>query len=160
MAEGQEEDGEKEALRDEIKQLAERVSELESALRSVTQPLGRLRDQIDSMGSIASNYFKLLELYQRKGEISPEAVLPELKDPISIEIVKVLFDQGGLNVSEVTDRLRERRGSASRTIVRERLTSLVEEGIVTVEEERGDVRRYSISQDVTDRWFRLLGLRR
>ena len=101
MVEGQEEDPEKEALKDEIRQLAERVSELESALRSVTQPLGSIREQIESMGSIAHNYFKLLELYQRKGEISPEAVLPELKDPISVEIVKVLFDQGGLNVSEV-----------------------------------------------------------
>ncbi|NIP34411.1 MAG: hypothetical protein GWN18_05680, partial [Thermoplasmata archaeon] len=85
---------------------------------------------------------------------------PELKDPISIEIVKVLFDKADLNVSEITDQLRDRRGSASRTIVRERLQGLVEKGIVIAREGPQGVTHYSISEEVADRWYRMLGLRR
>jgi DNA-binding transcriptional ArsR family regulator len=153
-------DAEKEELREEIKELSEKVEELETALRAATRPIGDLMSQLEGMNRIAGNYFRLLELYHKKGSISPEAVLPELKDPISIEIVKVLFDKGGLNVSEITDQLRERRGSASRTIVRERLQSLVEDGIVNVSEGPHGVSTYSISEEVADRWYRMLGLRR
>jgi DNA-binding transcriptional ArsR family regulator len=153
-------DEEEEALREEIKELSEKVEELETALRAATRPLGDLMSQLEGMNRIAGNYFRLLELYHKKGSISPEAVLPELKDPISIEIVKVLFDKGGLNVSEITDQLRERRGSASRTIVRERLHQLVDDGIVNAVDGPHGVTQYSISEEVADRWYRMLGLRR
>ena len=153
-------DEEKETLREEIKELSEKVTELEQALRTATRPIGDLMSQLEGMNRIAGNYFRLLELYHRKGSISPEAVLPEVKDPISIEIVKVLFDKADLNVSEIADQLRERRGSASRTIVRERLQQLVAEGIVNVNEGPHGVTLYSISEEVADRWYRMLGLRR
>lgn len=159
MAE-EEVDPEKEALRDEIKELSGKVSELEEALRKATRPIGDLMSQLEGMNRIAGNYFRLLELYHRKGSISPEAVLPELKDPIAIEIVKVLFDTSELNVSEITDQLRERRGSASRTVVRERLQRLAEDGIVMVSGGPSGVAQYSISEEVADRWYRMLGLRR
>ena len=154
------EDAEKEALREEIKELSSKVTELEEALRTATRPLGDLMSQLEGMNRVAGNYFRLLELYHRKGSISPEAVLPEVKDPISIEVVKVLFDRSELNVSEITDQLRERRGSASRTIVRERLQGLVEDGIVNARPGPHGVTRYSISEEVADRWYRMLGLRR
>lgn len=153
-------DQEKEALREEIRDLSEKVAELEEALRSATRPLGDLMSQMEGMNRIAGNYLRLLELYHRKGSISPEAVLPELKDPISIEMVKVLFDRSGLNVSEITDALRDRRGSASRTVVRERLQQLVGDGIVDVTEGPHGVAQYSVSGGVADRWYRMLGLRR
>jgi DNA-binding transcriptional ArsR family regulator len=153
-------DKEKEALREEIKDLSEKVAELEKALRSATRPLGELMSQLDGMNRITGNYFRLIELYHQKGSISPEAVLPEVKDPISIEIIKVLFDKGDLNVSEITDALRDRRGSASRTIVRERLQQLVDDGVVVTSDGPHGVTHYSISEEVTNRWYRLLGLRR
>jgi DNA-binding transcriptional ArsR family regulator/uncharacterized coiled-coil protein SlyX len=156
----EEEDGEKEALQEDIQELSTRVAELEEVLSEATRPIGDLWSQLEAMKSMAGNYFRLLELYQRDGKISPEAVLPELKDPISIEIVRVLFDQGDLNVSELTERLRARRGSASRTSVRERLIGMAEEGIVVVEAGPKGVSHYSISEGVMDKWFRLLGLRR
>jgi DNA-binding transcriptional ArsR family regulator len=156
----EEEDAEKEALRDEIKDLSEKVTELEEALRAATRPLGDLMSQLEGMNRITGNYFRLMELYHKKGSISPEAVLPELKDPIATEIVKVLFDDSGLNVSEITDRLRDRRGSASRTIVRERLSQMMEAGIVVAEDGPHGVAQYSIAEEVSDRWYRLLGLRR
>ena len=155
-----EEDTEKEALREEIRDLSEKVAELESALRTATRPISDLMSQLEGMNRIAGNYFRLLELYHRKGSISPEAVLPEVKDPISIEIIKVLVDRSGLNVSEITDALRERRGTASRTVVRERLQQLVSEGYVTTQDGPQGVIQYSISEEVADRWYRLLGLRR
>ena len=159
MAE-EEEDPEKEALRDEIRELSQRVAELESALTAATRPIGDLMDQLQHLGSLAGNYFRLLELYHQRGSISPEAVLSELKDPISVEIIKVLFEEDGLNVSEIAGRLRERRGSASRTIVRERLTKMLDAGMVVAEEGPGGVTVYGISESVRDRWLRLLGLRR
>lgn len=155
-----EEDAEKEALREEIRDLSGKVAELESALRSATRPISDLMSQLEGMNRIAGNYFRLLELYHRKGSISPEAVLPEVKDPISIEIIKVLVDRSGLNVSEVTDALRERRGTASRTVVRERLQQLVSDGYVMKQDGPQGVIQYSISEEVADRWYRLLGLRR
>jgi DNA-binding transcriptional ArsR family regulator len=94
------------------------------------------------------------------GSISPEAVLPEVKDPIAIEIVKVLFDKSELNVSDITDALRDRRGSASRTIVRERLSQMVAAGIVNALDGPHGVTQYTISEEVADRWYRMLGLRR
>jgi DNA-binding transcriptional ArsR family regulator len=155
-----EEDAEKEELREEIRELSEKVSDLESALRTATRPISDLMSGMEGMNRIAGNYFRLLELYHRKGSISPEAVLPEVKDPISVEIVKVLFDRSDLNVSEIAGRLRERRGSASRTIVRDRLQKLVEDGIVNVTDGPQGVTRYAISEEVTDRCYRMLGLRR
>jgi len=157
--ESEKEDG-KAALREEIADLSEKVAELEEALRAATRPLGDLMSQLDGMNRITGNYFRLMELYHKKGSISPEAVLPELKDPIAIEMVKVLFEESGLNVSEITDRLRERRGSASRTIVRERLSQMMGDNIVVAEDGPHGVTRYSISEEVSDRWYRLLGLRR
>ncbi len=156
----EDEDPEKEALRAEIRELGEKVAELETALRTATRPIGDLMAQLEGMNRIAGNYLRLLELYRRKGAISPEAVLPEVKDPISVEIVKVLFDRSGLNVSEITDQLRERRGSASRTVVRERLQQLLSDGHVTAAEGPQGVTTYAISEEVADRWYRLLGLRR
>jgi hypothetical protein len=159
MAE-EEEDEEKEALREEIHELSGKVAELEEALRSATRPIGDLMSQLEGMNRIAGNYFRLLELYQRKGSISPEAVVPKIKDPIAIEVIKVLFDQSDLNVSEITDRLRERRGSASRTIVRGRLQQLLDQDVVVARDGPQGVTRYAISETVSDRWYRLLGLRR
>jgi DNA-binding transcriptional ArsR family regulator len=159
MAE-EEEDAENEALREEIHELGEKVAELEEALRAATRPISDLMSQLEGMNRLAGNYFRLLELYHKKGSISPEAVVPEVKDPISIEVIKVLFEQSDLNVSELTDRLRDRRGSASRTIVRERLQQLLDGGIVVARDGPNGVTRYAISEDVSDRWYRMLGLRR
>lgn len=155
-----EEDAENEALREEIHELGEKVSELEEALRAATRPISDLMSQLEGMNRLAGNYFRLLELYHKKGSISPEAVVPEVKDPISIEVIKVLFEQSDLNVSELTDRLRDRRGSASRTIVRERLQQLLDGGIVVARDGPNGVTRYAISEEVSDRWYRMLGLRR
>ncbi len=52
------------------------------------------------------------------------------KDEIAKAIIRILITTGPLNVSQISRRLREERGSASRRIVRERLQRLSELEIV------------------------------
>jgi DNA-binding transcriptional ArsR family regulator len=146
-----------EELHEEIKELKAQIAELSDALETAVKPYQKVLGQLEELQGVARRYFGLLELYQRFGEISPEVVIPGLKDPISQEIVKILFDKGDRNISQIADQMRQRRGSASRRIVRERLEKLVEDGIVTVSAE-GKQRRFSISDEVVQKWSQLLGL--
>ena len=113
-----------------IEELTAASRELESAMREVARPYSELVEQLARFQDTVQKYFRLMDLYQRHGSISIETILPEVKDPISKDIVKVLLDKPGLNISEITEELRERRGSSSRRIVRDRLGELVEQGMV------------------------------
>ena len=146
-----------EELRDEIKELKEQIVQLSEALDKATRPYQRVLMQMDELQSVAKRYFGLLELYQRYGGITPEVIIPSLKDPISQEIVKILFDKGNKNISQIAEQMRQRRGSASRRIIRERLEKLVEDGVVTVSTESKQ-RRFSISDEVIQKWSQVLGL--
>jgi len=146
MASGQ--DG-GEDLKEEVRRLGARISELEGMLSQLREPFGRLED-------ISRNYFRLMELYMRFGQVSPEAAVPGLRDPISRDIVTALFQRGGQNISEITEMLRAKRGSASRRIVRQRLAALEKDGIVRGERRRKTV-EYSVSDDVARKWSEMLG---
>ena len=139
-----------EDLKEEVRRLGARIGELESMLGQLREPFGRLED-------ISRSYFRLVELYMRFGQVSPEAAVPGLKDPISRDIVNALFQRGGQNISEITEELRRKRGSASRRIVRQRLAALEEGGIVRGER-RGKLVEYSVSGDVARKWSQMLGL--
>jgi DNA-binding transcriptional ArsR family regulator len=138
-----------EELKEEIRRLGARIGELESLLGQLREPFGRLED-------ISRNYFRLIELYMKFGEVSPEAAIPGLKDPISRDIVNTLFQRGGQNTSEITEAVRIRRGSASRRIVRAKLAELEALGIVRGESRRKTV-EYHISDDVVRKWSEMLG---
>ncbi len=146
-----------EELKDEIKELKDQISNLSEALERVTKPYQQVLGQIEVLQDVARRYFGLLDLYQKYGEISPDIIVPGLKDPISQEIVRVLFDKGDRNISQIADQIRQRRGSASRRIVRERLDRLVADGVVTVSSE-GKQRRFSVSDEVVQKWSQVLGL--
>jgi len=148
-----------EDLHDEIRELRAQIAQLSGALELAVKPYQKVLGQLEELQGVAKRYFGLLELYQRYGEISPEVVIPGLKDPISQEIVKILFDKGDRNISQVAEQMRQRRGSASRRIVRERLGRLVESGVVTVSTESKQ-RRFSISDEVVQKWSQLLGLKK
>jgi len=137
-------------LAEEIRELNRRIGDLEAMIASLVRPLQEAR-------SIADRHLRLLQLLIEHGGLTPEAVVPEVRDPISREIVRVLIDGRGRNVSEVTDAVRGRRGSASRRIVRERLTTLVERKVV-VRLEEGSVTGYRLSDGVIRRWSHLLGI--
>jgi DNA-binding transcriptional ArsR family regulator len=148
-----------EDLHDEIRELKVQIAQLSEALETAVKPYQKVLGQLEELQGVARRYFGLLELYQRYGEISPEVVIPGLKDPISQEIVKILFDKGDRNISQIAEQMRQRRGSASRRIVRERLDKLIEDGVVTVSTD-GKQRRFSISDEVVKKWSQLLGLQK
>lgn len=148
-----------EDLRDEIRELRTQIAQLSEALEMAVRPYQKVLGQLDELQGVAKRYFGLLELYQRYGEISPEVVIPGLKDPISQEVVKILFDKGDRNISQIAEQMRQRRGSASRRIVRERLDKLVENGVVTVSTDSKQ-RRFNISDEVVQKWSQLLGLQK
>jgi len=136
-------------LKDEVRKLGARIGELESLLSQLREPFGQLQD-------ISRNYFRLIELYMRFGEVSPVEAIPDLKDPISRDIVNALFQRRGQNISELTDAVRLRRGSASRRIIRSRLAELEKGGIVRGERLRKTA-EYHVSDEVVRKWSQMLG---
>jgi len=146
-----------EDLRKEIQELREQMEVLSAAFDRIAKPYGQLFEYLDRFQGIAKSYFRVLDLYQKYGEVSPEIVVPGLKDPISREIVKALFERGDRNVSQVTEALKARRGTASRRIVREKLEALVRDGVVL---QGGDskIRTFSIAPEVVEKWSQVLGL--
>ena len=141
-----------------VMELQRQVKAVQEAITRVGGPVLEAVDQASRMRDLAGGYLRLVELYQRFGSISPEAILPELKDPIAVDVVKLLFEQGGLNVTQLTERLRGRRGRASRTSVRERLDRLVRDGIVIKERGPGGVTVYSVAEWAVERWLKLIGV--
>jgi DNA-binding transcriptional ArsR family regulator len=146
-----------EDLRKEIQDLRDQMEALNAAFERVAKPYGQLFDYLDRFQGIAKSYFRVLDLYQKFGSVSPEIVVPGLKDPISKEIVKALFEKGDRNISQVTDAVKARRGTASRRIVREKIESLVKDGVV-VQSGEGKIRTFSIAPVVVEKWSQVLGL--
>jgi DNA-binding transcriptional ArsR family regulator len=144
------EDDEEEELRDEIKKLNKRIRELEGLISQIQRPFEQIYDA-------AKGYYKFIDLYMKYGEVSPEIIVPELKDPISKEIISVLFEKNGQNTSQITEAVRERRGSASRRIVRQKLAELEKEGLVVSKKSRKSV-EYYISEELVKKWSQVLSL--
>jgi hypothetical protein len=147
----------KEDLQEQIKSLAEKMDSVENSLSKVAAPYGQLLDYVERFQKISSSYFKMLGLYQRYGAISPDLLIPGVKDPISRDIVKVLFERDGQNISQITDKLKDSRGTSSRRIVRERLKELEAKGVVRT---KGSPKSkdYWLTEQYVEKWYDLLGL--
>lgn len=146
-----------EDLEKQIKDLAGKMDSLEDSMSKVTEPYNQLLEYVQRFQKISTSYFKMLDLYQRFGAISPDLLIPGVKDSISRDIVKVLFERDGQNISQITDKLKGLRGTSSRRIVRERLKLLEEKGVV---KSKGSPRskEYWLTQQYIDKWYDLLGL--
>ncbi len=141
----------------DLEDLAVKIEQLEKAMDRLTRPYTQLVGYLERLQEISRSYFRLLEMLQRYGSLSPDMAIPEIKDPISREIIKALFEKGGRNISQITEALRVRRGTASRRIVRERLKGLEKKGVVvSTPGSRGRV--YDVSEATVLRWSRVLGL--
>lgn len=140
-----------------IQELTQRIEELEETIRQVTQPYSELARQLSMFQDTVQKYFRLMDLYQKHGVVSIDTILPQLKDPISKDIMRILLDKPGLNISEITEELRARRGSSSRRIVRERLGELLEQKLVVERADRKE-KTYEISEEVVRKWSQVLGL--
>ncbi|KQM11174.1 hypothetical protein AOA80_09785 [Methanomassiliicoccales archaeon RumEn M1] len=140
-----------------IEELSGRIAELEAVLSQMVRPYSELVEQLDRFQGVVQKYFRLLDLYQRHGAISIDVILPQLKDRISREIMRILMDRPGLNISQVEEELRSRTGTSSRRIVRGRLEELVREGLV-VEEKGRRASSFRVSDEVVRKWADVLGL--
>ena len=157
MPKGKEKKNKEEDLKKEIRNLSEKIRSLEGSLAEVSKPYKEVIAQVDRLLTLSANYFRIIELYQRYGVISPEILVPQIKDPISKEIINILFEKNEQNISEITRKLKERRGKASRRIVREKLQALEEKGIV-VRTAPSKHKVYRISTDLIKKWSEVLGL--
>ena len=146
-----------EDIQEQIRSLSDKMEQVEASMRTMSEPYSQLMEYLKRFQKISTSYFRLLDLYQRYGEISPDLLMPGVKDEISRGIVKILFERDGQNISQITDRLKERRGTASRRIVREKLNGLKEQGVV---KEKGSPKskEYWLSEEYVRKWYDLLGL--
>ncbi len=137
-------------LADEIKQLQKRIQELERMLSQVLSPLQNVQH-------ITQRYLNIVQLALDHGGLTPDLILPEVKDPISRDIVRVLMEHYDQNISEITDLVKTKRGTASRRIVREKIQLLVEKNVI---EQRQKESRcvYRLSAAVIKKWSQLLGI--
>ena len=109
-------------IREELKDISEKMASLESTMGDISKPYGEFAEHMTSLRKITEGYFRIIDLYRTHGRISPDLLLPEVKDGITKEIVNILFEKPELNISQIADILKERRGSASRKTVREKLS--------------------------------------
>jgi len=137
-------------LTDEVKELNKRISELEKMLSVLMKPFSDIRKTTES-------YMRLAGLLLDHGGLTPDLILPELKDPISKDIVRVLLERSEQNVSQITDLVKSRRGTASRRITREKLLDLEKRNIIQ-KQQRGSRSVYSLTAEVIKKWTQLLGL--
>lgn len=146
-----------EDLERQIKALAEKMESVEESISKVARPYSQLVDYIERFQKISNSYFRMLGLYQRYGAISPDLLIPGVKDSISRDIVKVLFERDGQNISQITEKLKDARGTSSRRIVRERLKGLEKKGVLR---SKGSSRskEYWLTPEYIDKWYELLGL--
>jgi DNA-binding transcriptional ArsR family regulator len=140
----------KKDLTEEIKELNKRINELEKMLSTLMKPLSNVRKTTE-------NYMRLAGLLLDHGGLTPDLILPELKDPISKEIVRVLLERPEQNVSQITDLVKSKRGTASRRIIREKLADLETKNVVQ-KQQRGSRYVYGLTADVIKKWTQLLGL--
>ena len=132
---------------DPIEKLYRKISKIEELLSS---------EYFEELKRIAAAYYRLINIYLEHGRIAPSVIIPELEDSLERDLVDVLFEIGEGNISEITEKLRQYRGKASRNTVREKIKKLEEKGIVISEDKKGE-RKYRISEEYVIKWLRILG---
>ncbi|MEK6987500.1 MAG: hypothetical protein AABX97_05310 [Candidatus Thermoplasmatota archaeon] len=144
-------------LQEDVRELRKQVEALREALSQVARPYSELAGYVEQLQELTRGYFRILDLYARHGSLSPDLVIPGLKDDISRHIVSVLVDRGDRNISQITEAVKGKRGTASRRIVRERLEELERQGVV-VSSPAPRGRTFRVSDEVVSRWSEVLGL--
>ncbi|HKZ89207.1 MAG TPA: hypothetical protein VJ300_02995 [Thermoplasmata archaeon] len=147
-----------EDVRRDLRELRDQVESLRDAFSKALEPYRDLAAHLERLQDLSRGYFRLLDLYQRYGGVSPDLAVPGLKDDISRHIVASLFDKPDRNISQITEAVKAKRGTASRRIVRERLEDLVGKGVVRAADgPRG--RTFRVTDEIAAKWSEILGLR-
>src|SRR5438128_11535076 len=108
-------------LQDDVRELRKQVEALREVLGKVAEPYREIAGYFDQLQTITRGYFRLLDLYAKHGAVSPDLVIQGLKDDISKHIVTVLFEKGDRNISQITESVKGKRGTAWRRTVRGRM---------------------------------------
>jgi DNA-binding transcriptional ArsR family regulator len=145
-----------EEQRREIEVLHQKIDRLEEMISDMAQPYKEAMGYMARFNEMASGYLKIIGLYQQHGKIS-EMLVPTVKDPIAQDILVILFEKKELNVSQIAEHLRERRGTASRKTVRDKLKELEDAGAIEVLDDK-KVKRYKVSDELVEKWLKLLGV--
>lgn len=149
--------GDEEELRSEIESLKNQLNVMENMLHNIMDMHRNVLEKVSPESNLEKRYLRMLSLYKRYGRISP-SLIPEIDDPISESIVEVLLDKKNANITQITERLREKRGSASRHTVRERLKKLEQKDVV-VQIKRGHGKMYKLTDKILDKWAKVLGIK-
>ena len=142
---------EKKDLAEEVKELNKRISELEKLLSTIITPL-------QNAGKVTQNYIKLISILLDKGGLTPDIILPDIKDSISKDVVRALLERPNQNISQIEELIRSKRGTASRRIIREKLQYLEVKNIIQ-KQLKGKLYVYSLSESVIKKWSQLLGFK-
>jgi cell division septum initiation protein DivIVA len=136
-------------LEKEIQQLQQRIKELEVMLSQALQP-------IQNFSKTTQQYLRLVNLLLEHGGLTTEVILPQIKDPISQQIIRSLLDKPNQNVSEITQRVKSKRGTASRRIIRKKIQYLIDQKIVESTQKNARI-VYRLTNEVIKKWSQLLG---
>lgn len=154
----EEEERKEEELREEVEALRDQVSNLENMLENLMNMHKNVLERVSIGSEVEERYMKMLSIYKKFGRISP-AQFTSIEDPISEKIVEILFDSPPLNITQISGRLREKKGSASRHTVRKKLKMLEEKRVVKrseSEQKRG--KYYELTDETINKWAELLGI--
>jgi len=153
-----EEESKEKELKEEIEALKKQVNGLENMINNLTNMHKTVLSKASAASEVEDRYMKMLSIYKRFGNISP-AQLSGVKDPISEKIVDILFDTKGLNITQITERLREKKGSASRHTVRKKLKTLEKESVVKKTND-GKGKKYQLTEKAINKWAETLGIKK
>lgn len=134
------------------KELLKRVENIESILNEYLS----FKSMFGDYDQIVKSYFRLVQLFLTHGKITPSVLSGVSMDPISENIIEILFNLEKGNISQITDELRKERGTASRTTVRKKLKNMEDAGIVTHTGEKEN--NYRISDKMVRKWLKMVGM--
>ena len=133
-----------EEVQDRLDEISNRLARLEELIErvgpgidEVSQSAKVIREGFefyDGLVKLMTKFTKAERLESRFGDLK--------KDDISWRIIQILDVSRPLNISQITAAVRAERGTASRRIVRDRVNSLIERGILKIIEDEDDRARY------------------
>lgn len=138
--------------KNDSEELLNRVENIESILNEYLS----FKSIFGDYDQIVKSYFRLVQLFLTHGKITPSLLSGVKIDPISENILEILFNLEKGNVSQITDELRKERGSASRTTVRKKLKEMEEANLVVHTGEKENY--YRISEEVVKKWLKMVGM--
>lgn len=141
----------------EIARLSNKIDNLEGMISDMAKPYQETMAMMAKFNEMASGYLKIINLYQQHGKVSPEMLVPSVKDPIAQDILVILFEKKELNVSQIAEILKEKRGTSSRKTVRDKLKELEDAKAIEVVGDR-KVKKYKVSDELVEKWLKLLGV--